>query len=75
MIIWYYLFFFFYRSVELGVSKSEKQIFLGFVFEKFLLLAVYMRSNTHLIHKVINAFQPFTTPKKLDYPTNESKFD
>lgn len=30
--------------------QPRKKLFLGFVFEKFFLLAVYMRLNTHLTH-------------------------
>ena len=61
--------------VEFEVSKLEKQIFLVSVFEKFLLLAIYMRSNILLTHKVINALQHFTIPNSLDYQSRESKFD
>lgn len=69
-------FFFFdeYLS-EFEVSKPEKQIFLVSVFENFLFLAIYMRSNIVLTHKVTTALQHFTILKSPDYPNRESKFD
>lgn len=63
-------FFFFFDEYlsEFEVSKSEKQIFLVSVFENFLFLAIYMRSNIVLTHKVTTALQHFTILKSLDYP-------
>lgn len=77
IIICYYLGYFLIEYlVEFEVLKPWKQIFLGFVFENFLLLAVYMRPCTYMTHMVVDTFQPFRSPWCATWCLNNgSRFD